>query len=306
MRKFSSTVLKYAFFLFSCPCPVLRMPIDIECASDFDCPREKACINLECVDPCRLRGACGEGAICRAVLHRARCSCPQCYTGSPQTACTPDPHCATSIRPNSPMLKCRNNKQCPSHLECDSSTNECKDPCIKLKSTCKGNKKCEVRLHKPVCVCKSGFILNELGELTCAPDNAECTQDSQCASNMACIKGECRNPCNIPNSLTCPDGKICEVLDHKQICICVEDCFPSVSICLRDTGCPSNLACRNFQCVDPCINAGCSSDVPCYVEEHKPICKFCPQGFLPDAKYGCLKGKSHNIDSHVWWLVQLS
>lgn len=270
------------------------MTIDIECTGDFDCPREKTCINLECVDPCKLRGACGEGAICRAALHRARCSCPQCYVGSPKTACTPDPQCvATQPRPSGTALTCRTNNQCPSQLECDTLSGECLDPCRKLASTCRGNKKCVVRQHKPVCVCKSGFILNEFGELTCAPINVECIRNDQCASNMACIKNECRNPCTEPDLAPCPEGKTCEVLDHKRICICVEDCYPSVSICLRDSGCPANLACRNFKCVDPCVNASCTTDAPCYVEEHKPICKFCPIGFMPDSKYGCLKGKKH-------------
>jgi hypothetical protein len=43
--------------------------------------------------------------------------------------------------------------------------------------------------------------------------------------------------------------------------------------------------------MDPCVNVTCTDDAPCFVEEHRPVCKFCPPGFDTDSKYGCLKGK---------------
>lgn len=111
---------------------------------------------------------------------------------------------------------------------------------------------------------------------------------------MACINSKCLNPCVSRHSL-CSANKTCEVYDHKPVCICMKDCNPSISICLRDSGCPSHQACRNYQCINPCDTASCADNSPCFVEDHKPICKFCPSGFIADARNGCQKGKITKI-----------
>lgn len=158
--------------------------------------------------------------------------------------------------------------------------------------TCEPNKKCQVREHRPTCVCKYGFSLSDTGELRCAPERLECRENNDCASNSACKNGLCTNPCNMA---VCSNNRTCLTLDHRPVCVCTKDCNPSVFICLRDNGCPAHLACMNFQCVDPCLNASCPQDAPCFVEDHKPVCKFCPLGFIADHKYGCLKGKIKNL-----------
>lgn len=252
------------------------------------------------MNPCSLRGACGENALCRAILHKPRCSCPQCYVGMPHTSCQPDPKCdITQPGTAESSVACIDDSDCPSSLACKRNTGECYSPCRRSTSICTGNKKCEVHNHRAVCVCKAGFVVNDSGELMCAPDsNAECTRDQQCASNLACIDGQCRNPCTLANRTPCPPKKTCEVLNHRPLCICTRDCNPSLSICLRDSGCPSHQACRNYRCQDPCETATCTADAPCFVEDHKPICKFCPPGFVSDSKYGCLKGK-HTINGFI-------
>lgn len=269
-----------------------------ECMSDYDCPSEKACFNSECVDPCTLRGACGVNALCSTVLHRPRCSCPSCHTGSPDHFCKPDLKCEEQAneRPRLPdyVATCKTHNDCHESLACTRG-GICEDPCKISDVSCDEFKKCIVRAHKPVCVCKFGFVVNELGELSCAMDKKECRVDDDCESNLACSNGKCRNPC-VPTARgnPCPQNKTCLVENHRAVCICLEDCAPTVSICLRDRGCPEGLACRNYQCINPCLNATCAEDSPCYVEDHKPICKFCPPGFLKDSINGCLKGK-HTI-----------
>lgn len=243
-----------------------------------------------------MRGACGTNALCQTVLHRPRCSCPSCHIGRPDVECKPDPKCIpddTSPK-GKDQITCQNDADCPETLQCG-QYGQCTDPCNNPLFICESNKKCETRRHQPVCICKSGFIVNEYGELTCAPDKRECYRDDDCASNMACTDGKCRNPCIVPlgRAPICAENKSCEVQDHKPVCICMRDCQPSISICLRDAGCPAGLACRNYQCVDPCKFATCAPNSPCIVEDHKPICKFCPPGFIADAKYGCQKGKAH-------------
>lgn len=270
--------------------------IDETCSTDSNCGTDKACINGQCLDPCSLRGACGEKALCQTVLHRPRCSCPDCHIGRPNKACIPDPNCESMPkRPQDAKVAtpCQSDFECPENLKCDAA-GQCSSPCDSLAVPCEEFKKCVVRKHRPVCVCKSGFIVNEYGELTCAPDRRECAADEECASNLACIRGQCRNPCidyDARGKPPCEENKQCEVLDHKPVCICTKDCVPSISICLRDNGCPQDLACRNYQCINPCDTATCAEDSPCYVEDHKPICKFCPPGYIKDAHQGCLKGK---------------
>lgn len=271
---------------------VSSFTIDAECSTDLECPNEKACINYQCIDPCNLRGACGLNALCRTVLHRPRCSCPQCHTGMANKECRPDPKCLeTQPRPISPEVSCIVDEECPGNMACNAQSGECYNPCSNPGFKCKQNKKCEVHHHRATCVCKNGFIVNEHGEIACAPDTIECKEDKECSSNTACIEGRCQNPCTASRKAPCPKDKACEVLNHQPVCICMTNCNPSLSICLRDSGCPSNQACRAFKCIDPCEPANCPDDSPCYVEDHKPICKFCPPGFFSDSKYGCLKGK---------------
>lgn len=281
------TVLKNAFLFLLIP----DVPVDAECNSDLECPNEKACINLQCIDPCTLRGACGVNAQCKTVLHRPTCSCPQCYVGMATTACNPDPKClSTHPRPNV-IEPCSSDSDCPKYLACNLQSGQCYNPCDNPIFKCKGNKKCEVHNHRISCVCKNGFIVNEHGEIACAPDSIECNRDYECPTKSACIDGRCQNPCTSSRNSPCPPEKSCDVLNHKPICICMKNCSPSLSICLRDSGCPPAQACRAFKCEDPCTTASCPVDSPCYVEDHKPICKFCPPGYKQDAKYGCLKGK---------------
>lgn len=291
---FHSSYIAFLFFPFPTMFPVASASIENLCSSDLDCPNEKACINDQCVDPCALRGACGENALCRAVLHKPRCSCPECYVGTPQRSCQPDLKCEATARPDTtPKLECIYDSDCADSLACNRAVGECQDPCKGPNTiACDTNKRCEVRRHQPVCMCKAGFIVSESGELACAPDRrTECRRDDECASNRACIDARCQNPCTALRNPPCSGpGKSCDVLEHRPVCICTENCNPTLSICLRDNGCPTHQACRSYRCIDPCKNVTCADDAPCFVEEHKPVCKFCPQGFVSDPKFGCLKG----------------
>lgn len=56
-----------------------------ECAISQDCPSDKACINMKCVDPCP--GSCGLNAECSVFNHLPACTCPQGLSGDPFTRC---------------------------------------------------------------------------------------------------------------------------------------------------------------------------------------------------------------------------
>ena len=271
------------------------LTLDSQCTQARDCPATQACLNGQCKDPCTLRGACGDRALCQTVQHEVVCSCPQCYVGRPKLACRPDPACDDKKGPiegpnNKTITACQANNDCSDNLACDLSSEQCYDPCLSGEKTeCEPNKMCEVRKHKATCICKYGFVVNSVGEFVCAGGKIECRTDEECASNLGCMYNKCVNPCNIGKP--CGDGKTCEVMNHKPICICTEGCAPAISICLNDDGCPVSQACISYQCVDPCSSHSCPGDTPCYVEDHKPLCKFCPNGFTVDPNHGCIKGK---------------
>lgn len=266
-------------------------PLAAECNNDLDCSDQKACINFQCVNPCSLRGACGENALCKTIQHRPRCTCPECHIGSANTACHPDPNClSTQPRPANQAV-CFTDSDCEPKLACHTNTGKCFNPCESSSIKCKDNKKCEVHYHKATCVCKNGFMVNERGEISCGPERSECKTDDQCPANKACIDQLCQNPCTATLEPPCAPDKGCDVLNHKPNCICLKNCSPSLSICLRDNGCPSDQACRAFRCENPCDSANCPANTPCRVEDHKPICQFCPPGHKQDPKFGCFKGK---------------
>ena len=56
-----------------------------ECVVNSDCARNRACVNLKCIDPCI--GSCGFAALCAVINHNPVCSCPLRYTGDPFKQC---------------------------------------------------------------------------------------------------------------------------------------------------------------------------------------------------------------------------
>lgn len=59
-----------------------------ECTLSSECPLDKACKNMKCINPCI--GLCGKHAICKVVNHSPYCSCPEGYQGDPFRACLPE------------------------------------------------------------------------------------------------------------------------------------------------------------------------------------------------------------------------
>lgn len=60
-----------------------------ECTINTDCPLDKACLNMKCVNPCSLGAICGSNAKCSVSYHTATCSCNQDYFGNPYFRCIP-------------------------------------------------------------------------------------------------------------------------------------------------------------------------------------------------------------------------
>ena len=73
--------------------------------------------------------------------------------------------------------------------------------------------------------------------------------------------------------------------------------FPSlaeiVAECTRDSDCPSQQACRNEKCVNPCaIGNQCGELAICSVTDHRAKCT-CQAGFEGDPYSRCVKSKFH-------------
>lgn len=94
------------------------------------------------------------------------------------------------------------------------------------------------------------------------------------------------NPCE-PSP--CGPFSQCRVVGSTPACSCLPNyigqppnCRPE---CTINAECPSNRACRNERCQDPCPGA-CGQNADCRVVNHAAVCT-CPQGFIGDPSSVC-------------------
>lgn len=98
------------------------------------------------------------------------------------------------------------------------------NPCVP--SPCGPNSECRDIGGSPSCSCRLTFIGSPPN---CKP---ECVINSECPSNLACIREKCMDPC--PGS--CGLNAECSVINHVPICSCYQGytgdpfnkCFPKV------------------------------------------------------------------------------
>lgn len=77
---------------FKCECPpgyfgnaYIDCDIVQGCRSNSECNTYDACVNGKCSSPCK----CGSNALCDVTNHKAKCKCPQGYSGNPLVSCSP-------------------------------------------------------------------------------------------------------------------------------------------------------------------------------------------------------------------------
>ena len=256
------------------------------CRRDDDCPLDMACQSQQCQNPCNIRGACGNNAICQPFNHVAKCSCFADHIGNPETECLPLP-------------LCRKNDECPIGYLCQSnkcvqsvgcvSDNECR-----MTEICSNNR------------CTEG-----------------CRSNSDCSFKMACINYLCQNPCSMK---TCGANAICISINHEAVCRCPEgftgDGFQGCRIqqsdcqadkdcglgkicisnrclvgCRTDNNCPFDKTCYNRKCIDPCsLEQICGVNSLCRPTNHKAECS-CPPNHIGDAKVYCMENKQ-NLETY--------
>lgn len=137
----------------TCMCPPSHTGVPLQgctlmpvCGFNYDCPKDEACIERLCQDPCKAN-SCPEGSVCSVTDHRPVCLCPVGYTGTPETAC---------IR-----SVCARDDECPAGRVCQGGA--CQDPC----SECGRGAICQKESGLLICLCPSGFTGNP--RLGCGP-----------------------------------------------------------------------------------------------------------------------------------------
>lgn len=222
------------------------------------------------LNPCQP-SPCGSNAQCKVINDSPSCSCLPEFIGQP-------PNC----RP-----ECISNSECASHLAC--INNKCKDPCP---GTCGINSQCKVVSHTPNCICLSGYEGDPF---------TQCIQKSEfvmffflfCLCNLKLLfiveqpVIERLTPC-IPSP--CGPNAICREQNGAGSCTCADDyignpyegCRPE---CVLNSDCPSNKACINNKCKDPCPGT-CGSNADCQVINHLPSC-VCRTGYTGDPFVYC-------------------
>ncbi|CAH2073961.1 unnamed protein product, partial [Iphiclides podalirius] len=243
-----------------------------ECSINAECPGNLACQNEKCVDPCP--GSCGFNAECSVANHVALCNCISGHTGDPFSGCS--------------IIE-RTSEPPP-------------NPCNP--SPCGANAICKERNGIGACSCLPEYFGDPY--TGCRP---ECVSNSDCDRNKACTNNSCItgytgdpftecieeprqinhvNPC-VPSP--CGPNSECRVISDQAACSClpnyigrVPNCRPE---CTIDAECPSNAACINERCKDPCQGA-CGLNAMCLTVNHKPICS-CQHGYTGDAIGTCVQ-----------------
>lgn len=94
------------------------------------------------------------------------------------------------------------------------------------------------------------------------------------------------HPC-IPSP--CGPNSVCQVKNEEAACSCLPEfkgqppfCRPE---CISNSECPSNLACINMKCKDPCLGS-CGLSAICHVTNHIPNC-YCENGLTGNPISAC-------------------
>jgi hypothetical protein len=217
-------------------------PCRPECVASSDCPKNKACVNQKCVDPCP--GTCGIGANCVVKDHNPICSCPGSLTGDPFVRCTE-----------------------PVVVQPETATTRPKDPCNP--SPCGVGAECRSQGNSATCKCPINYVGDPY--TGCRP---ECVQNSDCPRDKSCANNRCINPC--PG--VCGLNAECRVINHYPVCSCLSGYTGDASSACR----PIPVESRPIEPVvteRPCVPSPCGPNSACREVSNKPVCS-CQSGFI--------------------------
>lgn len=100
-------------------------------------------------------------------------------------------------------------------------------------------------------------------------------------------KAEPAHPCQ---PTPCGTNAVCQEYNGAGACSCIPEfhgdpyieCRPE---CILNSECPSNRACINSKCVDPCPGT-CGYNAECQIVNHSPLCT-CYAGYIGNPMTGC-------------------
>lgn len=192
-------------------------------------------------NPC-IPSPCGLNSVCRQNGDNVLCTCTEKFIGSPPN-CHPE---------------CIGNSECPNNKACINM--KCTDPCTDI---CGRNAQCYVVSHTPICQCNDGYTGDPF---------------LRCEIKIVAYE-EYVNPC-IPSP--CGPNAVCKERNSAGACYCLQDFFGNPyegcrPECILNSDCPSNKACIQSRCQDPCPGS-CGANTECYTINHMPNC-VCPSGY---------------------------
>lgn len=185
------------------------------------------------------------------------------YSGSP-------PNC---------RAECVTNTECSSNKAC--INRKCKDPC---QGSCGTNAECRVISHTPICLCQIGYSGDPF---------------IQCNIQIQAVEQERPTPC-VPSP--CGTNAICKEQNGAGSCVCLPDYFGNPyeyckPECILNSDCPSNLACTQNKCHNPCLGT-CGINALCQVINHFPACT-CPNQYQGDPYKLC----SQKTQSKIFFIT---
>lgn len=254
------------------------------CSSSNECPSDQACYRGKCVNPCILDSPCGPGTSCLVTQHTANCACRPGLIGDPHASCT---------APTTPIgSQCRKDFDCIANMGCVDGT--CKNLCSYLKP-CGEGALCHVvemtNLRTVSCECPPGHTGSAYEKCQKVDeDQPKCLYDADCPFFQACIRNQCRNPCE---ESPCALDAECRTVNHRAICYCppgyTGDGHTSCSLleCRVDTDCLDDSVCLNNRCTEACsLSRPCGNNAECHSSKHSSECQ-CVPGFSGDAYVSC-------------------
>lgn len=100
-------------------------------------------------------------------------------------------------------------------------------------------------------------------------------------------KAEPAHPCQ---PTPCGTNAVCQEYNGAGACSCIPEYYGDPYIecrpeCILNSECPSNRACINNKCVDPCPGT-CGYNAECQIVNHSPLCT-CYAGYVGNPMTGC-------------------
>lgn len=203
---------------------------------------------------------CGLNAECRERNGAGACYCLPGFEGNPYDQ---DRGC---------RRECDTSEDCNDRLACVKY--KCVDPCVGI---CGNFALCHVERHVPTCTCPPGLTGDPFLQCREIPIPPERTTENPCSPSPCGPNSNCRNNAG------------------QAVCSCAAgyvgtppQCRPE---CVVNAECPSDRACVNLKCVDPCPHS-CGIGSVCHISNHNPICS-CPNGYTGDPFTQCTRVREY-------------